>query len=264
MSVSTNLGTSEETTMGNAVDISDLSIRFGDETVLDHLDLTVEEGEFLCLLGPSGCGKSTLLRVIGGLIPAQGAVLVFGQAPRDAWDQLAFVFQQSRMLPWRSALSNVMLGMQLRFGRRNRAERREIAMDALRKVGLDNVWKRPAHVLSGGEQQRVAIARGLSVRPRILMMDEPFSALDLQTRRQLREQIVKLWEETGITTIFVTHDVDEALVVGNRIVTFSPKPTRIVDDLTIDVPHPRDARSAAMDPYRRRIVTALGGLEVLD
>lgn len=248
----------------SAVAISGLSIRFGYETVLDGLDLDVEEGEFLCLLGPSGCGKSTLLRIIGGLIPARGSVLVFGLPPREAWSQLAFVFQQARLLPWRSALSNVMLGMQLRSGRRGKAERREIALDALAKVGLENVWNRAAHVLSGGEQQRVAIARGLSVRPRILMMDEPFSALDLQTRRQLREQIVALWQETGITTIFVTHDVDEALYVGRRVVTFSPKPTRIVEDLVIDVPHPRDVRSPEVEPYRRRIINALGGLEVLD
>jgi NitT/TauT family transport system ATP-binding protein len=248
----------------SAVSITGLSIRFGDETVLDDLALDVEEGEFLCLLGPSGCGKSTLLRVIGGLIPARGSVQVFGLPPREAWSQLAFVFQQARLLPWRSALSNVMLGMQLRSGRRGKAERREIALDALAKVGLENVWNRAAHVLSGGEQQRVAIARGLSVRPRILMMDEPFSALDLQTRRQLREQIVALWQETGITTIFVTHDVDEALYVGRRVVTFSPKPTRIVEDLVVDVPHPRDVRSPEMEPYRKRIINALGGLEVLD
>ena len=246
-----------------AIEVSDLRVRFGDETVLDGIDLTVEEGEFLSVLGPSGCGKSTMLRIFGDLAQAEGEVKIFGEPHVESWQKLAYVFQQPRLLPWRTALSNVMLGVQLRQGRGDRPGRRARAQESLDRVGLGHLPNRRAHVLSGGEQQRVAIARGLSVDPRILLMDEPFSALDIQTRTQLRRQIVSLWQETGLTTVFVTHDVDEAIVVSNRIVVFSPKPTRVVADIRLTADHPRDPRDPSLDPVREEIVEALGGLEVL-
>lgn len=251
------------TTTSNAIDVSSLRVAYGDQVILDGVDLSVREGEFLSLLGPSGCGKSTMLRVFGDLASAEGQVRVFGEPPADAWQQLAYVFQQPRLLPWRTALSNVMLGVQLRDGRGDRANRKARALKALEQVGLADVPERRAHVLSGGEQQRVSIARGLSVDPRILLMDEPFSALDIPTRTQLRQQIVTLWQQTGLTTVFVTHDVDEALVVSSRVVVFSPKPTHIVADIDLGQPHPRDPRDPALDQARAQIVEALGGLEVL-
>lgn len=238
-----------------AVEIAGLRVQYGDATVLDDLQLDIGSSEFLCLLGPSGCGKSTLLRVMGDLATYHGGdVLVEGEPPTEAWKRLAYVFQAPRLVPWRNALDNVVLGMQFRGLPGSKGELREQAREAMRTVGIEELAQKPAHVLSGGEQQRVAIARALAVRPEVLLMDEPFSALDVQTRRQLRSEIVSVWRRTGLTIVFVTHDVDEALIVGSRIVVFSPKPTRILDDIHVDLSHPADPRSAEFQQLRQRII----------
>ncbi len=240
-----------------------VTVRFGAETVYDRLSFDVQPGEFLCILGPSGCGKSTSLRLMGGLLPVQGGrVEIEGRTPAEAWDRLAYVFQSPRLVPWRTALGNVVLGMDLRFDAMAKAEKAARAGRLLELVGLAaDAGKYPA-MLSGGERQRVAIARALSVEPDIVLMDEPFSALDLNTRRRLRGEIVRIWRETGKTIVFVTHDIDEALVLADRILLLSNKPTSVLDVLGIDEPRPRDIGTMpGLRERRDRLVALFRRLE---
>ena len=198
----------------SVLEFDDVRLNFGAETIYDKLSFKVRAGEFLCILGPSGCGKSTSLRLMGDLLPPDGGDLkVTGLPPAEGWRKLAYVFQSPRLVPWRNALGNVILGMELRFEGMAKAEMREKAKDLLSLVGLGNDMEKYPAMLSGGERQRVAIARALSVDPEIILMDEPFSALDLNTRRRMRAEIIRIWEQTGKTVIFVTHDVEEALVL---------------------------------------------------
>jgi NitT/TauT family transport system ATP-binding protein len=200
----------------------------------------VRRGEFLCILGPSGCGKSTSLRVIGDLLGiSAGRVTVDGRPPREAWRELAFVFQSPRLVPWRTALGNVMLAMELRYDGMKRAAMEATARELLALVGLAGDMHKYPRMLSGGERQRVAIARALAVDPQIILMDEPFSALDLNTRRRLRLEIISIWQKTQKTVAFVTHDIDEALTLADRIILLSNKPTRVLDTIVIDEPRPR-------------------------
>ncbi len=245
------------------VRFDEVTVRFGDETIYDQLSFDVEDGEFLCILGPSGCGKSTSLRLMGDLLAIQGGrVEIEGRTPAEAWDRLAYVFQSPRLVPWRTALGNVVLGMDLRFDGIARAEKAARAGQLLDLVGLTaDAGKFPA-MLSGGERQRVAIARALSVEPDIILMDEPFSALDLNTRRRMRQEIIRIWRETGKTIVFVTHDIDEALVLADRILLLSNKPTSVLDILEIDEPRPRDIGSTpSLRERRERLVTLFRRLE---
>jgi len=245
-----------------AVQLRDLSVAYGDDVIFSELNIDISRGEFVSFLGPSGCGKSTILRIIGNLTESYtGSVRVLDTKSTDAWKHLAYVFQAPRLVPWRDALDNVVLGMQLRGLAGSKSALRSAALDDMQTIGIEHLAKRAAHLLSGGEQQRVAIARALAVQPEILMMDEPFSALDVQTRHDLREEIVALWRRTGITTIFVTHDVDEAILVSNRIVVFSPKPTKILADLTVDLDPEEGPTSAAFERLRHAIVAKFQGAE---
>ena len=216
-------------------------VRFQSETIYDGLSFSVSKGEFLCILGPSGCGKSTSLRLMGNLLEAQGGdVTVTGLPPEQGWSKLAYVFQSPRLVPWRSARGNVELGMELRFGNLAKAEKRTTAEHLLTMVGLQKDMDKYPAMLSGGERQRVAIARALSVEPEIILMDEPFSALDLNTRRRMRSEIIRIWRETRKTVIFVTHDIEEALVLADRILLLSNKPTSALETIRLDEPRPRD------------------------
>jgi ABC-type nitrate/sulfonate/bicarbonate transport system ATPase subunit len=242
-----------------AVRTQKLVMSFGDETILNGINLEVSTGDFVCLLGPSGCGKSTMLRIFGDLIaPSRGEVRVFGEQPDRTWHRLAYVFQNPRLLQWRTAIDNVLLGMQLRGTSTSRDEQRREAREYLERLGIGGLADRRGHVLSGGEQQRVAIARALAVDPELLLMDEPLSALDVQTRRQLREELVALWQRLGLTIVFVTHDVDEALIIGSRVVVLSTKPTNVLADVDVDLPHPRERTGPDFLEYRKYIVGLLG------
>ena len=236
--------------MAPVIDISDLSIVLGGNTILQDFTLRVEKGEFIAVVGASGVGKSTLLRIIAGLIPAAKGRAEVKTEPAADRRPYAMVFQDARLLPWRRVLRNVEFGAEgLKIGR---AERRERAEQALALVGLGDHAARYPHQLSGGQRQRVAIARALAVAPEILLMDEPFGALDAITRAGLQDELVRLWRETGKTIIFVTHDIDEAVYLADRVVLLGGKPGRIQSEHRVQTPRPRprdhvEAQSLASD-----------------
>ena len=243
-----------------------VGLRLGGEVIYDELSFRVGRGEFVCLLGPSGCGKSTSLRLIGDLLAAQtGAVVVDGKPPRQAWQDVAFVFQSPRLAPWRNALANVLLGVELRMGHDEARRREPRARELLGMVGLaDSAHKYPS-MLSGGERQRVAIARALAVDPAIVLMDEPFSALDPNTRRRLRSEIEGIWQRTGRTVLFVTHDIEEAIVLADRIVLLSNKPTRVLESIPVNAPRPRRlAGDPSLEALRERLQRLFQSLEHTD
>jgi NitT/TauT family transport system ATP-binding protein len=239
-----------------------VGVTFGEERIYDRLSFDVRDGEFVCILGPSGCGKSTLLRMIGGLLELDtGRVTVDGRAPRDAWSDIAFVFQSPRLAPWRTALENVLLGTELRFGAGDKERRRARANALLGLVGLAGDARKYPSMLSGGERQRVAIARALAVDPKIVLMDEPFSALDPNMRTRMRIELERIWIETGKTVVFVTHDIDEALQLADRTVVLSNKPTRVLDIIELTAPRPRVPGDRALDTRRQELVRLFRSLE---
>jgi len=238
------------------IQFQNIGLSFGSEQVYAGLDLDIREGELLCLLGPSGCGKSTALRVLAGLLPFDsGAVTIDGATPDERWRDMAFVFQNPRLLPWRTAKENVSLSMELRELGLDRAQRDRRADELLKLVGLEADGHKYPRMLSGGERQRVSLARALAVEPRIILMDEPFSALDPNTRLRMRRELIDIWQRTKKTIVFVTHDVDEAIDLADRVVLLSPKPTRVIDTLTITEPRPRLLRAnATLMQQRDRIL----------
>ena len=216
-------------------------LKFDKVSILENLNFSVEKGEFICLLGPSGCGKSTILRLIGDLLACtSGAIRVAGGPPKAAWEKIAYVFQNPRLLPWKNALENAAFGVEMRFPELGAKERLDLASEQLAKVGLANDMQKMPIMLSGGERQRVALARALALKPEIILMDEPFSALDPNTRRVLRLQLIELWKETGNTIIFVTHDIDEALELGDRILVLGTKPASVQNIIEPKVRRPRE------------------------
>ena len=216
--------------------------------VLDGVSLSVSEGEFVSLIGPSGCGKSTLLRIIDGLIqPDQGRVLVDGQAVSGPGLDRAVVFQYFGLYPWRSVLRNVEFGLELKGVAAK--ERREIALSNIAQVGLRGFENHYPHELSGGMRQRVGFARALSLDPQIILMDEPFSSVDEQTRELLQEQLLELWSATRKTILFITHSIDEAVYMANRVVVMGARPGRIVEEIDVDLPRPRGGGVRALPRF---------------
>jgi NitT/TauT family transport system ATP-binding protein len=207
---------------------------------LDGMDLAIPTGEFVCLLGPSGCGKTTLLKIIAGLLlPDQGKVCIDGQPVRGPGPDRAMVFQQFALLPWADVLANVAFGLEMRGV--PRPAREQAAWELIHAVGLDGFEHHYPRQLSGGMQQRVGLARALAVDPHILLMDEPFGALDAQTRRLLQEDLLALLERTPKTVVFVTHSMDEAVRLGDRVVLLSPRPGSVVEIIGVLLPRPRPA-----------------------
>lgn len=222
---------------------------------LSGIDLSIEEGEFVSLVGASGCGKSTFLRIVDGLSPAtSGSVHVNGNLVTGPGTDRAFVFQQDRMLPWRSVLDNVAFGLEIQGKGKKRA--REVSRDLLGVVGLSQFADSYPSELSGGMRQRVNVARAYAVEPRILLMDEPYAALDGQTRELMQAWLLQTWDASRKTVLFVTHQIDEAIYLSDRVVVFTARPGRIKAEVEIDLPRPRTLdmkRSAEFSQIADRI-----------
>jgi len=228
-----------------AVELESATVRYSSErgsvTALENVGLQVQPGGFVSLLGPSGCGKSTLLRLVADLVPpTQGTVSVLGGPPERARlnRELGFVFQDATLLPWRSALENVRLPLEVGPKKRARPGLRT-PEELLRLVGLAGREHALPHELSGGMRQRVAIARALVSEPRILLMDEPFGALDEITRDTLNEELLRIWRETGTTILFVTHSIPEAVFLSERVLVLATNPGRVREVVDCGLPHPR-------------------------
>jgi len=221
---------------------------------LGGVSLAVEHGEIVAVIGGSGCGKSTLLRAIGALDPAsEGSIALDGEPITAPHEKIGIIFQEPRLLPWLKVADNVGFGLH----DRPRGERAQRVAAALARVGLADkaaVWPRE---LSGGQAQRVAIARALVPRPQVLLLDEPFSALDAFTRTDLQDHLLDLWADAKPTSIVVTHDVEEAIVLSDRIMVMCPRPGRIFAEIEVELPRPRDRQSAAFDFIKRRVLAVL-------
>jgi NitT/TauT family transport system ATP-binding protein len=208
---------------------------------IGEISFDVDEGSFVCVVGPSGCGKTTLLRCIAGLLaPTSGEVTVAGTAVAGPSEGLAVVFQEygRSLFPWLRVADNV--DLPLRANGTGRDERRRLVTEALDAVGLADAHQAYPWQLSGGMQQRVAIARAIAYQPRVLLMDEPFAAVDAQTRADLEDLVRSVWQRLGVTLLFVTHDIDEAVYLGQRVIMLSASPTHVAEDLAIDLPDDRD------------------------
>lgn len=224
----------------NMISVRGVSKAFGALRVLERVDLEVARGEFLVILGASGCGKSTLLNLVSGFERAtHGSVHVNGREVRDIDPGCGMVFQQYALFPWKTVRENVEFGLKMRgVGRRERAERAATFIEMVGLKGFENSYP---HALSGGMKQRVSIARVLANDPDVMLFDEPFAALDAMTRQVLQEQLLTIYEKSGKTILFITHSIDEALMLSTRMVVMGAKPGRIVQDIANDLPHPRTA-----------------------
>ncbi|MEO1673390.1 MAG: ABC transporter ATP-binding protein [Cyanobacteria bacterium J06631_2] len=225
------------------VEVQDLSVCFGNKgqntaVVLDKVNFTVEPGSFVCLLGPSGCGKSTVLNTIAGFIkPTEGQTLVDEQVVTKPGADRGFVFQQYSLLPWKTVSQNVEFGLKIKGVAK--AKRKELVTEYLNRVGLYKHRDSFPHQLSGGMKQRASIVRALINSPSVLLMDEPFSALDAQTRHMMQELLMEIWQDFKTTVIFVTHDIEEAVLLGDRILVMGVNPGHVKEDIAIDLQRPR-------------------------
>jgi NitT/TauT family transport system ATP-binding protein len=232
----------------------------GKVLALDRVSLSVAEGEFVCLVGTSGCGKSTLLNIIAGLEkPDSGTVLADGKPVTEPGRERLVMFQEPALFPWLDVLGNVLFGLKLKPNLTNK-DRRDVAKYYLELVGLSRFEHANIHELSGGMKQRVSLARALAPNPRVLLMDEPFAALDALTREQLYGDIQEIWKARRKTIVFVTHNVREAACLGDRVLLFSPHPGRVQEEFPVALPRPRDINSVDLAVYATRITKALKSL----
>jgi NitT/TauT family transport system ATP-binding protein len=234
--------TSSQTASGHDIAIDDIAVRFpspgGELTALERCSLTVEAGSFTVVIGPNGCGKSTLLRLVAGLIaPSEGRVSLGGSAPRAGDGRAGLAFQQPRLVPWRSVVENVALPLEIAGIPGD--ERRARARDALERVGLGSAGELRPRELSGGMAQRAGLARALIGDPKVLLLDEPFSALDALTRETFDAELQALWLERRRTIVLVTHSVSEAVNLADRVVVMTPRPGRVARVIAVDLPRPR-------------------------
>jgi NitT/TauT family transport system ATP-binding protein len=226
-----------------------------DIEVLRDINIGVPSGQFVSVVGASGCGKTTFLRVLDGLIrPSSGSVLIDGKEVTSPGLDRGFVFQQDGLMPWRTVAANVVLGLEVQHRKTEDAQR--LAQQFIRLVGLAGFERHYPHELSGGMRQRVNLARALSVQPEVLLMDEPFAALDAQTREIMQAELLRIWQETQKTVIFITHQIDEAVYLSDRVLVFTARPGRLKQDVAIDLPRPRELgvkRTAEFVAYTDRI-----------
>lgn len=239
-----------------AISVRRVSKRFGELAALDDIAFEVADGETVALLGTSGCGKSTLLNIIAGLTEPDAGELWLGNARATRPDDrraLAYMFQEDRLLPWRTVRANAEFGLEAARPALSGKERRTRALAALEMVGLDGFAESHPHQLSGGMRSRVALARSLVGEPRILLMDEPFSKLDPQTRSQMHGELLRIRALRNTTVLFVTHDVEEAVVLADRVVVLAPRPGRVREIVNVDLPRPRDATDRDVAEAVRRL-----------
>lgn len=238
--------------------LKDLSKSFAGEgkaevEALSHINLEVSDGEFVSILGPSGCGKTTLLRIIAGLDHATGGtILLDGNKIEGPCPRMAMIFQEYSLYPWRTVINNIAFGLEMKG--MEKQKRREMAFQFLELVGLVDFAGSYPYELSGGMRQRVAVARALAIEPQILLMDEPFGALDAQTRNMLQKELLEIWQKTRKTVIFVTHSVDEAVYLSDRVVVLTARPGTIKDMVHIDLPRPRERTGAEFARIRRYVL----------
>jgi NitT/TauT family transport system ATP-binding protein len=231
-----------------------VSKRYGNTTVLQDVDLSIAHGEFVSLIGPSGCGKSTLLKLISGLTAAsEGSILIDGVAPTNARKSVSYIFQDATLLPWRTVARNVGLGLELEHS--NREVRKQKVQSLIELVGLTHVAGAYPRQLSGGMKMRVSVARALATTPRLLLMDEPFGALDEMTRDRLNEELLRLQAEQNWTAIFVTHSVAEAVFLSSRIIVLAPTPGRVAQEIAVDLPRPRTSITRESPEYESLVTT---------
>ncbi|MDT3687874.1 MAG: ABC transporter ATP-binding protein [Pseudorhodoplanes sp.] len=244
------------------IEIHDVSLVYdtpgGQVLAVQDVNLDMEESQFLCLLGPSGCGKSTLLNIVAGFLPpTSGEIRIGGKAVNGSGTDRGVVFQDfAQLFPWRTALGNVTFGLEMKGVPKE--EREAIALNQLRLVKLDKFVKSYPHHLSGGMQQRVAIARALAYNPSVLLMDEPFAALDALTRDDMQRLLADVWRETRKTVIYVTHNVAEAVYLADRVIVMTPHPGRIKTEAKIDLPRPRDPLSVEFLECQKLLLSHLG------
>ena len=248
--------------MAERIDLRRVTLRYVTDArevlAVDDVSFTVAESEFLCLLGPSGCGKTTIMNMIAGFLePTNGEVLIGGARVSGTKHDRGVVFQDfAQLFPWRTARRNVEFGLEMRNV--PAAARRQTALEFLRLVGLADFADVYPHQLSGGMQQRVAIARAIAYSPGVLLMDEPFAALDAMTRDEMQRLVNDVWQETKKTVVYVTHNVAEAVYLGDRVVVLDAHPGRIKAEIALDMPRPRDPLSAPFVDAQRRILAQLG------
>jgi NitT/TauT family transport system ATP-binding protein len=240
----------------SAIELRDVSLVYNTHdahvVALNNISTMIQPGEFVCLVGPSGCGKSTTLNLVAGFLkPTHGEILIDGQQVRGHGMDRGVVFQEYALFPWRTALQNVEFGLEMK--RVGPSERRERAMHFLRMVKLDAFARTYPHHLSGGMKQRVAIARALAYEPQILLLDEPFGALDALTREELQALVVELWQQTGKTVLYVTHNLSEAVYLANRVIVLTPQPGTVKAVVPIDLPRPRDALTLDFIEHQRQL-----------
>ncbi|MFO1086186.1 MAG: ABC transporter ATP-binding protein [Reyranellaceae bacterium] len=223
---------------------------------LRDIDLDIAPGEFVVFLGPSGCGKSTLLYLIAGLEDAtDGAIWAFGEEVEKPSPERSLIFQETSLFPWLTVWQNVSFGLAIRGA--SQAERRAVAAEALQRVGLSAAMDKRPDELSGGMRQRVAVARALAMRPKVLLMDEPFAALDVQTRARMQDFLLDVWRDSGASVLFVTHHIDEAVALADRVVVFTSRPGRIKTIYPIDLPRPRNLFSREAEAMRIQLTELL-------
>ena len=247
------------------IEIRDVSLAYdtpaGRVQGVQEVSLDIERSEFLCLLGPSGCGKSTLLNIIAGFIaPTDGEIRIGGKRVDGHGMDRGVVFQDfAQLFPWRTALGNVAFGLEMKGVAKD--EREKIALEQLRLVKLDKFEKSYPHHLSGGMQQRVAIARALAYNPAVLLMDEPFAALDALTRDEMQRLLADVWRETRKTVVYVTHNVSEAVYLADRVIVMTPHPGTVKAEIAIDLPRPRNPLSIEFLDYQKRLLRELGQIQ---